>query len=87
MTSSRTNDQRARDAVETIISELTNQQDLIDYFDNKVRNLELTVEDKEIELDRAMQDIEELTGRIKELEDALAEAHLTGHTCRICSGE
>ena len=48
------------------------------YNDNQVRNLESTIEYKDIEIDKLMTDTAELTSYIKELEDALAEAHLTG---------
>jgi|GEM_PF-5116729 len=78
-------DSELRRAAEMVVSELENQEEMIAQLSNDVQNLEGKIESQALEIDQQMGDIEDLNARILELEEALADAHLTGQICEVCA--
>lgn len=78
-------DSALRNAAETVMAELENQEQTIMEQQGEIEDLQMRMESQAVEIDQAMGDIEDLNARILELEEALAEAHLTGHICEECA--
>lgn len=70
------NDRRVRDALEVITAELEASEIEIHNLGNEISNLEHIVESKDIQIDRLMNDIEELSSEVKRLDDALADTYI-----------
>jgi uncharacterized coiled-coil DUF342 family protein len=66
----------AREAFKHIVDEIEDYRDTINHLNGQITTLETKVEIKEIEIDSVNQNCAELSLYIKELETALAEAHL-----------
>jgi peptidoglycan hydrolase CwlO-like protein len=65
-----------RNALEEVGTEVESLESEVYTLNNTIASLEGKLEDKDIEIDKLMGDIEELSNYVKDLETALAEAHL-----------
>jgi len=72
----RIGDRQVRGAVETIIAELETMEQRILELQNEVSTLESKLEMKDIENDKLMNDIAELSDEVKRLDDALADTYI-----------
>jgi cell division protein FtsL len=69
-------DDSVRNAVEIVVCELEAQEAMIATLQNQVQSLEIAIETDSVEIHKLKEEVIELSTYVKELETALAEAHL-----------